>query len=184
MIEDRSRCAVVNIPGSGVLVIGGIGRNRLPLRSTELLTRLPNEGGGVGGEKWQWRHFPPMNYGHCGSPLSVYFQGRVYVVGCGEKVKEMEMLDVAGGGQWTTLTFFHQPHIIQSMATVGKKLFLLVSDMPGLYSIEQKDDLKLPIDKWTIWKLQSLAKLMTVHLNDRFTAMNTTITSSSTKAIS
>uniref|UniRef100_A0A0R3SZI0 F-box/kelch-repeat protein n=1 Tax=Hymenolepis diminuta TaxID=6216 RepID=A0A0R3SZI0_HYMDI len=143
------------------LFISGIGRNGLPLLSTELLTRLPNEGGGGGGEKWQWRHFPPMNYDHCGSPLSVYFQGRVYVVGCGEKVKEMETLDVAGGGQWTTLTFFHPRLIIQSMATVDKELFLL--GRSGFYSVELDGDLKPPLDEWRIWKLQSLAKLMTVH---------------------
>ncbi|VUZ48092.1 unnamed protein product [Hymenolepis diminuta] len=163
MIEERSQCAAVNIPNYGILVIGGVGRNRLPLRSTELLTRLSNEGESGEGEKWQWRHFPPMNYDHCGSPLSVYFQGRVYIVGSGDKVNEMEMLDVAAGGQWTTLTFFRHPLTIQSMATVGKKLFLLVSDKPGFYSIELKDDLKLPIDEWRIWKLQSFAKLMTVH---------------------
>ncbi|VDL58127.1 unnamed protein product [Hymenolepis diminuta] len=126
MIEERSQCAAVNIPNYGILVIGGVGRNRLPLRSTELLTRLSNEGESGEGEKWQWRHFPPMNYDHCGSPLSVYFQGRVYIVGSGDKVNEMEMLDVAAGGQWTTLTFFRHPLTIQSMATVGKKLFLLV----------------------------------------------------------
>ncbi|VDL56790.1 unnamed protein product [Hymenolepis diminuta] len=38
MIEERSRCASVNIPQSDAPVIGGIERNRLPLRSTELLT--------------------------------------------------------------------------------------------------------------------------------------------------
>ncbi|VUZ48103.1 unnamed protein product [Hymenolepis diminuta] len=47
-IGDRSRCAAVNVTDSGVLVIGGIGRNRLPLRSTELLTR-------------GWSTLPPMN---------------------------------------------------------------------------------------------------------------------------
>ncbi|VDL63919.1 unnamed protein product [Hymenolepis diminuta] len=50
---ERSWCAAVNIPDSGVLFIGGIGGNKLPLRSTELLTRRFGEGGGGGGEKWQ-----------------------------------------------------------------------------------------------------------------------------------
>ncbi|VDL57636.1 unnamed protein product [Hymenolepis diminuta] len=126
MIEERSRCAAVSIPGSGVLVIGGIGRNRLPLRSTELLTRLPNEGGGEGDDEWQWRHFPPMNKDHGGDPLVVYFQGRVYVVGWGENASMMEMLDVAAGSQWTFLTSFtlRQRLCIYSMARVGNKLFL------------------------------------------------------------
>ncbi|VUZ40730.1 unnamed protein product, partial [Hymenolepis diminuta] len=39
MIEERSLYAAVSIPHSGVLVIGGKGRNGLRLRSTELLTR-------------------------------------------------------------------------------------------------------------------------------------------------
>ncbi|VUZ38794.1 unnamed protein product, partial [Hymenolepis diminuta] len=90
MIEERSRRAAVNIPGFGVLVIGGTGRNGLPLCYTELLTRLPNERGGGGGEKWQWRHFPPSNYDHRGFPLSVNFQGRVYIVGCGGYLNEIQ----------------------------------------------------------------------------------------------
>ncbi|VDL64500.1 unnamed protein product [Hymenolepis diminuta] len=124
MIEERSRCAAVNIPDSGVLVIGGMGKNRLPLRSTELLTRRPNDVGGGGGEKWQWLPYTPMNEEHDCCPLAVYFQGRVYVVGCGEYVNKMEMLDVTAGSQWTSLTFFRQRLEIQSMAIVGNELFV------------------------------------------------------------
>ncbi|VUZ44879.1 unnamed protein product [Hymenolepis diminuta] len=36
--------------------------NMFALHHTELLPRRPSEGGGKGGEKWQWRHFPPMHY--------------------------------------------------------------------------------------------------------------------------
>ncbi|VUZ47604.1 unnamed protein product, partial [Hymenolepis diminuta] len=61
MIEERTLCAAVSIANSSVLVIGGIGRNQVGLRSTELLTQLAGEGGGGGGEKWQWRPFSPMN---------------------------------------------------------------------------------------------------------------------------
>ncbi|VDL64189.1 unnamed protein product [Hymenolepis diminuta] len=111
-IEDRSRCAAVNIPHSGVLVIGGIGRNGLPLHSTELLTRLSNEGRGGGGDKWQWPHFPPMNKEHTGDPLVVYFQGRVSVVGRGVSVKKMLMLNMATSGQWTSLPCCRQVLII------------------------------------------------------------------------
>ncbi|VDL61071.1 unnamed protein product [Hymenolepis diminuta] len=61
MIEERSCSAAVNIPDYGVLVIGGMGRNRLTLRSTELLTRRSDEVRGEGGEKkslrcWLWRN--------------------------------------------------------------------------------------------------------------------------------
>ncbi|VDL58280.1 unnamed protein product [Hymenolepis diminuta] len=163
IIEGRSWCAAVNIPDSGVLVIGGFGMNGLPLCSTELLTRLPNEGGCVGGEKWQWRHFPPMNYDHRGFPLSVYFQRRVYVVGCGEYVHKMEMLDMETGGQWTSLPFYCVRLNIQSMARVGKELFVLVLDKPGLYSIELDGDLKRLFGKWRKRKSGSLAKLMAAH---------------------
>ncbi|VUZ57306.1 unnamed protein product, partial [Hymenolepis diminuta] len=51
MIEERWHCTAVSIPDSGVLVIGGVGKNGAGLRSTELLTRRSGEGGGGGGEK-------------------------------------------------------------------------------------------------------------------------------------
>ncbi|VDL62664.1 unnamed protein product [Hymenolepis diminuta] len=124
MIEERSWCAAVNIPDSGVLVIGGIGRNELPLRSTELLTRRSGEEKGGGGEKWQWIPNTQMNEKHGGHPLAVYFQGRIYVVGYGENVDTMEMLDVAAGGQWTSLNFYPQRFSIKSMARVGNELFV------------------------------------------------------------
>ncbi|VDL58465.1 unnamed protein product [Hymenolepis diminuta] len=79
-----------------------------PLHSTVLLTRRSGEIGGGGGEKWQWLPYTPMNEEHDGHPLAVYFQWRVYVVGYGEIVQKMEMLDVAAGGQWTSLTFSPQ----------------------------------------------------------------------------
>ncbi|VDL62663.1 unnamed protein product [Hymenolepis diminuta] len=50
MIEERTLYAAVSTPNSGVLVIGGIGRSKLPLHSTKLLTRRCGEikGEGVG----------------------------------------------------------------------------------------------------------------------------------------
>ncbi|VDL62985.1 unnamed protein product [Hymenolepis diminuta] len=96
----------MTIPDSGVLAIGGIVRIRLPLLSTELLTQRSGEVGGGGGEKWLWLPYTPMNKEHVDFHLAVYFQGRVYVVGCGEKVNVTEMLHVAAGGQWTSLTLF------------------------------------------------------------------------------
>ncbi|VUZ56204.1 unnamed protein product [Hymenolepis diminuta] len=104
MIERRRLCAAVSIANSGVLVIGGIGRDQMGLRSTELVTQLAGEGGGGGGEKWQWHSFSSMNEEHGGDILAAYLQVKVYVVGCGEYVDAMEMLDVAADGQWTSLT--------------------------------------------------------------------------------
>ncbi|VDL62986.1 unnamed protein product [Hymenolepis diminuta] len=124
MIEERSWCAAVNIPDSGVLFIGGIGSNELPLLSTELLTWQSGKGGGGGGKKWQWLPYAPMNNQHSGHPLAVYFQGRVYVVGYGEYVDTMEMLDVEAAGQWTSLNFFRQRLRVKSMARVGNELFV------------------------------------------------------------
>ncbi|VDL63668.1 unnamed protein product [Hymenolepis diminuta] len=126
MIEERSRCAAVNIPDSGILFIGGIGRKAFLLRSTELLTQRSGEVGGGGDEKWQWLPYTPMNEEHNGNPLAVYFQRRVYVVGFGERVHKMEMLDVTAGGQWTSLTSFGLSRRlrIHSMARVGNELFM------------------------------------------------------------
>ncbi|VUZ56226.1 unnamed protein product, partial [Hymenolepis diminuta] len=64
----------------------------------------------------------------------------------------MEMLDMATGGQWTSLTFFSHPLNIRSMAIVGKELFFLVFGRPALYSVELEGDLKLPLAKWRRWK--------------------------------
>ncbi|VUZ49959.1 unnamed protein product [Hymenolepis diminuta] len=100
IIEERSRCVAVNIPHSDALVIGRIGRNRLPLPSTELLTRRSGEegeGGGGGGDKWQWLPFAPTNEEHRGDPLAVYFQGRVCIVGCGGFVNKIEIMTVGAG---------------------------------------------------------------------------------------
>ncbi|VDL63387.1 unnamed protein product [Hymenolepis diminuta] len=128
MIEERTRCAAVNIPDSGILFIGGYDRNGSILRSTELLTRRSGEVASGRGEKWQWLPYTPMNKEHIGFPLAVYFQGRVYVVGYMEFVNEMEMLDVRGSSQWTSLTFStHSPDQrlkINSMARVGNELFV------------------------------------------------------------
>ncbi|VUZ57304.1 unnamed protein product [Hymenolepis diminuta] len=69
-----------------------------------------------------------MKSSHHGFPLSVYFQGRVYVVGFGEYGKEMEMLNVGGNGEWTILkTFdplFQEGLLIGSMVIVGSELFV------------------------------------------------------------
>ncbi|VUZ56195.1 unnamed protein product, partial [Hymenolepis diminuta] len=159
----RSCSAAVNIPDYGVLVIGGLGKNRLILRSTELLTRRSGVVGGGGGEKWQWLPYIPMNKEHGVDPLAVYFQGRVYVVGRGEKVNEMEMLDMAASGQWTSLTSFGpgQYFSIYHMAIVGNDLFVNVNDM--LYSIELDGDLKRQLTKWRKRKSAFYGDFMTVH---------------------
>ncbi|VDL57327.1 unnamed protein product [Hymenolepis diminuta] len=113
------------------------------LRSTELLTRWSGEGGGGRGVKLQWLPYAQMNEEHKGHPLAVYFQGRVYVVGYGKNVNEMEMLDVGGSGQWTTLAFSSLPFRIESMATVGNELFVHVPGTPGPYSTELHGDPKV-----------------------------------------
>ncbi|VDL63255.1 unnamed protein product [Hymenolepis diminuta] len=84
MIEEKTRCAAVNIPASGVLVIGGNGSNGLLHRFTELLTQRSDEEG--------------VNKEHGVDLLAVYFQGRVYVPFCVEKVNEMEMQDIVDAG--------------------------------------------------------------------------------------
>ncbi|VDL63284.1 unnamed protein product [Hymenolepis diminuta] len=83
-----------------------------------------------GGEKWQWRSFSPMNEEHGGELLAAYLQGRVYVVGYGEYVDTMEMLDVAADGQWSSLTSsswsLYQPLPVGSVTSVDHQLFLSV----------------------------------------------------------
>ncbi|VUZ56229.1 unnamed protein product [Hymenolepis diminuta] len=50
MIEKRKWYAIVNIPDSGILVMGGVGRKGVALHSTELLTCWSGDGGiGRGG---------------------------------------------------------------------------------------------------------------------------------------
>ncbi|VUZ38565.1 unnamed protein product [Hymenolepis diminuta] len=177
MFEERITCAAVNIPDYGVLFIGGKGRNRSPLRSTELLMRQSAEVASGGGEKWQWLPYTPMNKKHDGFPLAVYFQGRVYVVGYCEYVNEMEMLDVRGSGQWTSLTFStHSPDqylTIRFMAGVGNELFVTGNEIEVInlktksiryatFSIELDGDSKLK--KWIRRKIVLYGDVMTVHL--------------------
>ncbi|VUZ56197.1 unnamed protein product [Hymenolepis diminuta] len=109
---------------SGVLVIGGTGRNKLPLRSTELLTQWWGEGGGGGSANWQWRPFPPMNDSLPAIPLSVYFQGRVYIVGRRECVDKMEM----EMERWQQARLY-----AESMASVGNELFMLTKEINTLH---------------------------------------------------
>ncbi|VUZ42761.1 unnamed protein product, partial [Hymenolepis diminuta] len=132
-------------PHSGVLVIGGVGKGNVFLRSTELLTRRSckeGSGGGGGGEKWQSRPFPTMNDDHCAFPLSVYFQGRVFVVGFKQCVNTMEMLDVAVGSQWTMLNLFGPPLetslTVRSLVRVGSELFVRDFDSGDTYSSDLK----------------------------------------------
>ncbi|VUZ40618.1 unnamed protein product, partial [Hymenolepis diminuta] len=148
------QCTAVSIPNTGVLVIGGIGKNGENFRSTELLTRRSGEvgfGGDGGGEKWQWRPFPTMNDHHA-LPLSVYFQGRVFVVGFMRSVNTMEMLDVVVGGPWTILNLFGPPLktslTVESMVRVGSELFVKSGDSSDAYSIDLKISLERPIPKW------------------------------------
>ncbi|VUZ39983.1 unnamed protein product [Hymenolepis diminuta] len=102
MIEDRWYCSAVSIPNTGVLVIGGVGINGENLRTTELLTRRSGE--------------------------VVYFQGRIFVVGCMQCVNTMEMLDVAVGGYWTILNLFGPSFetslTVRNLVRVGSDLFV------------------------------------------------------------
>ncbi|VUZ39998.1 unnamed protein product [Hymenolepis diminuta] len=147
MIVERRHCSAVNIPDSGVLVIGGVGKGYVFLRTTELLTRRSGEGG----EKWQWRPFPTMNDYHSGFPLSVYFQGRVFVVGFEQCVNTMEMLDVVVGDHWTILNLFGPPLEtslnVRSMVRVGSELFVRDFRQSDAYSIDLKISLERPNPK-------------------------------------
>ncbi|VUZ38579.1 unnamed protein product [Hymenolepis diminuta] len=105
-----------------------------------------------------------MNEKHGGHPLAVYFQGRIYVVGYGENVDTMEMLDVAAGGQWTSLNFYPQRFSIKSMARVGNELFVNFFGTPGIYSIEMDSDSKRQLVKWRKRKFVSQMELLAVHL--------------------
>ncbi|VUZ56646.1 unnamed protein product [Hymenolepis diminuta] len=172
MIEKRRLCAAVSIANSSALVIGGIGRNQVGLRSTELLTQLAGEGGGGGGEKWQWRLLFSMNEEHGGDILAAYFQERVYVVGCEEYVDAMEMLDVAADGQWTSLTSngwsLCQPLRVGSKTSVDNLLFIADYDSYSVYSIELEIDRKRRNTKLgemkEIWKDSTYMLLTTILL--------------------
>ncbi|VUZ40678.1 unnamed protein product [Hymenolepis diminuta] len=78
----------------------------------------------------------------------------------------MEMLDVAAGGQWTSLTTFSQrPRlIIYSMTKVGNELLIKTSDVPPSYSVELDGDPKRQHAKWRRREFVPVGKLITVHL--------------------
>ncbi|VUZ44089.1 unnamed protein product, partial [Hymenolepis diminuta] len=158
----RTGCVAVNIPDYGVLFIGGFGRNRSPLRSTELLTRRSGEVGGGGDENWEWLPYTPMNEEHNGEHFAAYFQGRVYVVSREERGHKMEMLDVTAGGQWTSLTSFGLSRRLYSMAIFGNELFVL--GQGNVYSVELDGDAKRRFGRWKKGKSVPYGPLMTVHL--------------------
>ncbi|VUZ38825.1 unnamed protein product [Hymenolepis diminuta] len=85
-----------------------------------------------------------MNEKHGGDIPASYLQGRVYVVGYGENVDAMEMLDVAADGQWTSLTSndcsLCQPLRVGSMTGVDNQLFIADYYSSSVYSIELESD--------------------------------------------
>ncbi|VUZ40721.1 unnamed protein product [Hymenolepis diminuta] len=109
-----------------------------------------------------------MNDDHCAFPLSVYFQGRVFVVGFKECVNTMEMLDVAVGGHWTILILLG-PHpetrlTVGSMVRVGSDLFVKDDNSGDTYSIDLKIASELPRLKWGQREIIPFGELTTVPL--------------------
>ncbi|VUZ40731.1 unnamed protein product [Hymenolepis diminuta] len=93
----------------------------------------------------------------------------------------MEMLDVGGIRQWTSLNSIglSQGHKIYSMAGVGNELFVKFhefNDDRALCSAEVDSDPKL--EKWRKRTFIPDGELMTVHLNNGITYMDTVTTSS------
>ncbi|VUZ44109.1 unnamed protein product [Hymenolepis diminuta] len=113
-----------------------------------------------------------MNEEHGGDILAAYFQGRVYVVGCGEYMDAMEMLDVAADGQWSSLTSndcsLFQPLRVGSMTSVNNLLFIADYDSSSVYSIELESDPERRNTKLgemkEIWKDSTYVLLTTIQL--------------------
>ncbi|VUZ56228.1 unnamed protein product [Hymenolepis diminuta] len=113
-----------------------------------------------------------MNEEHGGDLFAAYFQGRVYVVGCGEYVDAMEMLDVAADGQWTSLTSndysLCQPLHVDSMTSVNNQLFIADYDSSSVYSIKLESDPERRNTKLgqmnEIWKCSAYVLLSTIQL--------------------
>ncbi|VUZ47605.1 unnamed protein product [Hymenolepis diminuta] len=113
-----------------------------------------------------------MNEEHGGDLLAAYLQGRVYVVGYGEYLDTMEMLDVAADGQWTSLTSndcsLSQPLRVGSMTGIDNQLFIADYYSPSVYSIELEIDPESQNPKLgamrEIWKDCSFLLLTTIQL--------------------
>ena len=95
MPTARWACAAVDVPGVGVLVVGGVGRSGEVLKTAELLEVRESSVG-------RWRAMEAMVEGRRG-PSAVYFDDAVFVGSAGSRT--VERLPLASGqpGQWTLI---------------------------------------------------------------------------------
>ena len=114
----RNGCAAVDVPGVGVLVVGGVGKSGESLKTAELLEARE---AGVG----RWRAIEPMIEAKGWRPSAVYFDGAVFV-GCWES-RTVERLSLPSGqpGQWTLVSTHPTPgRGVASMCVVNGRIVL------------------------------------------------------------
>ncbi|KAM7533132.1 hypothetical protein Aperf_G00000121111 [Anoplocephala perfoliata] len=130
MIVIRIDCAAVYVPGTGVVVLGGVGETYTKLKETEMLMCESNGGK----DEWTWRATAPM-LKERGKPLAVCCNQRLYVVDswcC--QLSDIEMLDLStgiDGYQWTSLASFgpiESSLMVGRMVVVDNELFIYLSE--------------------------------------------------------
>ena len=102
MPTSRGLSTAVDIPGLGVLVVGGC-KKTVPLKSAELLRKRGADGG-------IWRTFNRMIKARW-SASAVYCDGSVFVAGGDGDVATVEVLSLPSGqpGQWTLVDTHPSP---------------------------------------------------------------------------
>ena len=113
----RVACAAVDVPGVGVLVVGGVGKSGEYLKTAELLEARE---AGVG----RWRAIEPMIESRW-RPSAVYFDGAVFVGSTLSRTVERLSLPSGQPGQWTLVSTHPSPDgRVASMCVVNGRIVL------------------------------------------------------------
>ena len=117
MPTARWVCAAVDVPGVGVLVVGGAGRPGEYLKTAELLEAHE---AGVG----RWRTIEPMIEKRW-MPSAVYFDGAVFVGSAESRTVELLSLPSSHPGQWTLVSTHPSPgRFVISMCVLNGQIIL------------------------------------------------------------
>ena len=117
MSTARDGCAAVDVPGVGVLVVGGYGKSNENLKTAELLEARE---AGVG----RWRAIEPMIEARWW-PSAVYFDGAVFVGSTESRTVERLSLPSGQPGQWTLVSTHPTPgRGVASMCVVNGRIVL------------------------------------------------------------
>ena len=126
MITGRSSTGAVHIPEVGVLVVGGLKRDKSweHLATTELLWNESHNGEIIRG----WKQLFPMIKQRW-DPSVVYFERRVFVVSKFESSVEMLPISSSHIGQWTVIHGCDTPRKSPSCMCVHNGRLLLAGKL-------------------------------------------------------